>query len=81
MASPPGGVFASINRQTRHEEPPLLSSNSGPRGKSERICMGAGGTAEGGQRDRDQPRSVDVPLMARNTWREFCSSERIISSW
>lgn len=30
---------------------------------------------------RGQLRSVDVPLMARNTWREFCSSERIMSSW
>lgn len=32
---------------------------------------------EGGS---SQPSSLDVPLMARNTWREFCSSERIMSS-
>lgn len=31
--------------------------------------------------DRGQPRLLAVPLMARNTWREFCKSERIMSSW
>lgn len=62
-------------------EPPCYHPVQTLNGKVKAYTSGREVAVEGGWRDGGQPRLVEVPLMARNTWREFCNSERIISSW